>query len=345
VTDRVLLNALALRPEGSGVQTYIRHLVRAMAERTDARLVAMVQHDAGGSLPPSVERLSLPPMHGIRRAAHGLAPRRGFDLVHGLNVALPLAPGTPKVVTVHDLVQFDLPEVLAPSKAAAMRFLMRAAVRRADAIIAVSSFTAERIKEILHIEATPIVEAPGPEFTPPAEERVESVRKRHDLPVRFVLHVGTVGARKDVTTLSDACRQAHVPLILAGDGRFPDEAHVLRLGWVPDADLAALYGAATVVAYPSRYEGFGLPPLEAMACGAPVIASDIPPLRETLTGAAELVPVRDAETLAAKIVAVVNDADRRAEMRRAGIERAASFSWDRTAEQTLAVYRSLGAKV
>jgi glycosyltransferase involved in cell wall biosynthesis len=136
-------------------------------------------------------------------------------------------------------------------------------------------------------------------------------------------------------------------LVLAGASLWgtavPDAA--LALGFLPRADLNALYGTATVVAYPSRYEGFGLPPLEAMACGAAVVATRVASLPEVLGDAALLVPPDDADALAAALSDLWSDAGRRSALAAAGRERVAAFSWEQTAEETASVYRSLGVKV
>jgi glycosyltransferase involved in cell wall biosynthesis len=158
-----------------------------------------------------------------------------------------------------------------------------------------------------------------------------------------VLHVGTIEPRKNIAALAAACKQIHVPLVLAG-GQVPGtptgEARVL--GYVPRRDLNALYGLAAVVGYPSRYEGFGLPPLEAMACGAPVVASRVASIPEVVGDAAVLVAPGDVDSLAHALRDVVEDGDRRAAMRTAGLARARSFSWAKVAEHTAAVYHGLG---
>lgn len=342
--QRIALNALALRPQGAGVSTYIRELLKVLPDEVDARLVVDVQADAVGELPAAVEARVHRVSAGARRALQGGRPPRDASLIHGLDASLPLRGRAPKVVTVHDLAVFDVPWAFTRRRATGKRLQMRHAVKAADTIIAVSPFTADRVRERLGREATVILEAPPGDCAPAPQDEVDAVRRRYELPDRFVLHVGTIEPRKDVAGLARACLAVDVPLILAGGSLWgtavPSAARAL--GYVERADLAALYGAATVVAYPSRYEGFGLPPLEALACGAAVVATRVASLPEVLGHAALFVPPNDGDALVAALREVLNDDERRAEMRAAGIAQAQTFSWARAGEQTAAVYRGLG---
>lgn len=340
---RIGLNALALRPGGGGVQTYIRELIGALAGGTDAELVAAVQADAVGELPPGAQARVRPVSAGARRAAAGLRGLGRVDLVHGLDVDLPLRPRAPCVATVHDLAVFDVPWAFPRRRAAGERLIVAQALSRADAVVAVSAFTAARVAERFRRRAVVVPLAAAPHLRPPSPESVAAVRARWGLPPRFVLQVGTLEPRKDVAGLAAACRHAGVPLVVAGAGRGGAGASgAVGLGYVAAGDLAALYGAATVVAYWSTYEGFGLPPLEAMACGAPVVASRVGALPEVLADGAALVPAGDQDQLAATLVRLLADPDERATLAEAGRARAAGFSWAATAAATVEVYRSLG---
>jgi glycosyltransferase involved in cell wall biosynthesis len=304
----------------------------------------VVQRDAVGELPPGVVARERPVVAGARRALLGLGPVGRADLVHGLDVDLPLPVRAPSVSTVHDTAVFDTPWTFSARRSRGERLLLRQALHRADRVIAVSAFTAGRVHDLFGRDAVVTPLAPAERFRPPAQAEVRRVRARYGLPARFVLHVGTIEARKDVGMLAAAARTADVPLVLAGGVATGQHVPVgaVHLGYVPSDDLPALYGAATAVGYPSRYEGFGLPPLEAMACGAAVVASRVGALPETLGEAALLVAPRDEAALTAALRRLVHDRDLREHLQRTGLTRAAGFRWSTTAQRTLEVYRGLG---
>lgn len=309
----------------------------------DADLVAHVQADAVGELPAGVRAVPHPVAAGARRALAGLRAMGPADLVHGLDVDLPWRPDAPTVATVHDLAVFDVPWAFGRTRATGERWLVARAVRRADAVVAVSSFTAERVLARFGRHAVVTHLAPAPGAVPPGPGAVAAVRARHGLPDRFVLQVGTVEPRKDVDALAEACRAVGAPLVLAGamgGGRVPAGAR--HLGYVDGDELPALYGAATTVAYVSAYEGFGLPPVEAMACGAAVVATAVGALPEVAGDGAALVRHGDHHALVDALGALWRDAERRAALAHAGLARARALSWDDTARRTAAVYRQLG---
>jgi glycosyltransferase involved in cell wall biosynthesis len=347
IRPRLVYNALPLDPRGGGVSTYIREILAAMVPVVGAELVAAVRPEGAGLLPVGVNPLVLTESHGIRRA---IAGARGFgpaDLTHGLDVDLPVRKGGLRVATVHDMAIFDVPWAFPRYRVAGERILVRAALRRADAVVAVSAFTAERVKALAGRDAVVVHEAPGQDMVPAGPDEVDRVRRVYELPGRFVLHVGNIEPRKDLATLADACSRVGVPLVVTGHGLWSNQApdSVKEIGHVPTADLPALYGAATLVGYASRYEGFGLPPVEAMACGAAVVSTPVPAVAEVVGDGAATFSPGDVEGLVGTLRRLLDDDTQRLALAERGRRAVDELSWDRAARGTADVYRALGLDV
>lgn len=266
-------------------------------------------------------------------------PRRARSarvaVLHCPTFRAPPRPGVPLVVTVHDLAVLRFPEAFNRWTRTYSRIAVPRAVHAAGAVIAVSEFTKRELVELLHVPVERIrviPNAPGEAFTPAGDAA----------PGEYVLAVGTIEPRKNLPALAEAARRAELELRVVGRRGWGtvelDGGGVRWLGEVPDPVLAALYRGALCVAYPSLYEGFGLPVLEAMACGVPVVTSRGSALEEVAAGAAVLVDPRDPESIAAGIEQAVG---RREELSRLGLERASAYSWDRVAGETIAVYREV----
>jgi glycosyltransferase involved in cell wall biosynthesis len=288
---------------------------------------------------------------GALRALQALKPiershRDEPTLVHGLDVDLPLGRSVPRVATVHDLSVFDVPWTFDPFRSRAERALLSFHLKRADALISVSTFTAERLKARFGLDSTVVHIAPSGEVVQPTAAQVAAVRDRFQLPDRFVLYVGTVEPRKGVGALADACRRIGIPLVVAGrrTKTLPKEEGLRFLGYVDSADLAPLMVASAAVSYPSVYEGFGLPPLEALQAGAVSVATAVGALPEVL-GSFDypLVPAGNLDALTELLGDVVGDDSLRETMRASGRTALRDLGWDRTARETMNVYADLGA--
>lgn len=288
----------------------------------------------------------------------------GTDVYHGPAVFLPLVKlGYRTVVTIHDLVSFLFPETVPRKYSLYMRLMTRLAARSADRIIAVSSATKADLRRVLHVPDDKVVvihEAVGPEFREaPSAEAMESVMRRYGLRRPYCLFVGNLEPRKNLGRLIEAFarlrgRTGSGPgapqLVLAGTRAWLHSGifraverqglggEVVFPGYVPAADLPALYAAAACFVFPSVYEGFGLPVLEAMAAGAPVIASRAGAIPEVAGDAALLVDADRPAELAEAIESVLGDARLRARLVTAGRARAGAFTWEAVARQTLDVY-------
>ncbi len=343
----IVYNALPLDSRGGGVSTYIRELLVAMAGVSTVPLTAAVRPSGRGELPDGVTPLVKRESDGVGRALTGAVGFGPFPLVHGLDVDLPWRRQGRSVSTVHDLAIFDIPSTFPRYRVAGERILVRHAIRRADTVIADSAFTAERIQSLLGRDATVIHLAPGSGMLPPSDDAVAAVRLRYGLPDRFVLHVGNIEPRKDIATLAEACRMVPVPLVLTGHSLWGHQSPTgaVEIGHVPVEDLPGLYGAATLVGYASRYEGFGLPPIEAMACGAAVVSTPVPSVTEVIGDGAELFRPGDVDGLAGTLRQLLADEACRGELAARGTKRAQALDWARTAGETADVYRALGVAI
>ena len=286
----------------------------------------------------------------------------GIGLFHATEHLLPKLTRANSVFTLHDIAYLLFPEHHLPRNRIYLRTMMPRFLRRADRIIAVSEHTRRDALRSYPLDPEKIEVIPEgvePRFRPDIErEVVADVRRRLGLPERFVLSVGTIEPRKNHATLVEAYasirdRHPDVGLVIAGGRgwlyeRFFERVRGLGLdgqvvfaGHVPDEDMPALFNAAEVFAFPSEFEGFGLPPLEAMACGIPVVCSDAASLPEVVGDAGMLVSPRDVRGWVQAIDRLLGDPTLRAGFGARGLTRARHFSWDAAADRTLEVYRSV----
>ncbi|MCT1463700.1 glycosyltransferase family 4 protein [Corynebacterium sanguinis] len=343
--NHIVYGALALRPGGSGVQTYQRELLRGIARLADETytLSATVQKDSVGELPERIAPIAVPVSGGMKRALLGLRPVKEASIFHSLDVDLPFAQCGVLVSTVHDMSVFDTPWAMSAVRARGEQALLRRSLKTADELIAVSEFTAERIHALTGRSAHVVPLAPASWARVPSDDEVEKVRSKYGLPDRFAFQLGTVEPRKRPDIAANAAELIGIPMVLAGaDSDNPDLGFpALGLGYVDREDIPALYRAASVVCYASVYEGFGLPPVEAMACGAVVVASDVGGIRAAVGEGALLVGALDVNEWADAMRGVVFDEGAQKQLRAAARDRCAQLGWENVTRSTLEVYQSV----
>jgi glycosyltransferase involved in cell wall biosynthesis len=281
-----------------------------------------------------------------------------FDLYHGLAFVSPLVLSRPSVVTVYDLSFLHYPQVLSASRRLYLRLFTASSCRRARRVIAISHSTAQDLTASLGIPAEKIdVAAPGYDtavYKPLPREQVEAFRQQRGLPERFWMFLGTLEPRKNLVTLIEAYAALplaeRLPLVLAGGKGWLYDAifstverynlvkNIYFPGYIPVEDLPLWYNNAEVFIYPSVFEGFGLPVLEAMACGTPVMIAEASSLPEVAGEAGIRLPPHDIAAWTNGLRRAYRDTDWRTESSRRGLAEAERYHWDATARATIDSY-------
>jgi glycosyltransferase involved in cell wall biosynthesis len=367
---RVLLDVSAVptRPVGAGVYTIA--MARGMAARPDIDLHLLTRRGDTARWEGIASGAQVHALAPDRRPTRlvweqtngpGVARRILPDVWHSPHYTMPLRSTVPTVVAMHDLTFFDHPEWHERSKVVYFRRMIAAAARRADVIITGSHDAARGLQSRFRLEGDVVVVHHGVDHSrfAPSDAVDESadacLLAGHGITQPYIAFASTIEPRKDVPTLVGAFARiaaAHpdVQLVIAGgDGWGIDEARaaisasgvatrILRPGYVDDATLAALFRRAEVIAYPSLVEGFGMPALEALASGTPLVTTSGSALEEIVGDAALLVPPADVEALSHALATVLDDATVAARLRAEGPPRAATFTWQRSIEAHVAAY-------
>jgi glycosyltransferase involved in cell wall biosynthesis len=365
----VAIMGRSLRGQMSGVVRYTHELVSALSRLVPDDLTVFVTRAPDGLDDLPVRRIRAPfatPSEYSRAAWEQLVvplevTRLKPDVYHSPNYIVPLALRCPVVVTVHDTLFLDR-QLQRLKSHLYLRALTAMAVKKADRIICVSEHTLDAFSEHFpHAQSRACVVGEGvsPRLRPADLRSVQRFRETHGLPDRYILFIGTIEPRKNLARLVAAYEQSvrltEVPdhLVLCGGAGWKNsdvyeriEGSPLRrrihvLGYLGEEELAAAYTGCSLFVYPSLAEGFGLPPLEAMACGAPVVTSNTSSLPETVGDAARLVDPFDVESIVDGLVELLTEEIARKTYVEAGFARAAAMSWDAVAARTLAVYRDI----
>lgn len=350
---------------GGGVKVYTERLLRALLDlKSEHEFVFLYRNPSLlGTYrnEAAVEEIALPARSVLtwdQLAVPGAVRQHGIDLLYNPKYSIPLATGCPSVWVCHGLDWYVMPWASRRIDRLSHRFLVPRYASRAAAIIAVSEVTRQHVMEYLHVGPERVVTVySGVDDVfrhKPDERRLREIRQKYSLPERFLLYAGAIYPPKNFTRLIRAYASVGpakgVPLVVAGgENRFLSD-HELREpeamgiaewvrwpGWVNQEDLAAFYSLADALLLPSLFESCGLPVLEAMAAGCPVVTTDRFGTKELAEGAAILVDPESVESIADGIRAVMDDADRRADLIASGRIRSAGFQWRRCASETLQV--------
>lgn len=361
---RIGLDGMPLAQPRTGVGTYTFELARALAAtapQDEFELISPLPFEEtvpADARPANLELIySRPNLFQRRWWTVGLPAylrRNPLALFHGTNYEVPLREHCPAVVTIHDLsllLHFSTHEARAVRRA---RLLLPMMARKARLIITPSEPVRNEVCEHLKIQSEKVFAiplAPRSIFTP--LEQSGEMRRRLGIEDEFLLFVGTIEPRKNLSTLVQALEEVlrttelRPQLVVAGKvgwksqelmsllDRSPGRERIKLVGFVTDDDLRALYSSCRAFIYPSIYEGFGLPPLEAMACGAPVIASRVPSIKKSV---ARIVSATDSKDLARNVIELLRDEQERQSLSIRGLKHSQEFSWQRTAALTRDVY-------
>lgn len=373
----IALDGMPLGSRLTGIGHYTLELARSLALAAPTDSFTLISPEPRSAAAHEVIPSRLPPNLSVVNLSRGALNRRwwgiclplylsrsSFDLFHGTNYEIPLwTRGRPSVVTIHDLSLLLHSEAHEKHLVRRARWRLPLMAKFASKIITPSHSVKTEVCERLGVDSEKVVvtpEAPRSAFKRRGDtDSVIEVHKRLGINEDFLLFVGTIEPRKNLHRLIEAFDQllrstSLCPklVIAGGQGWLMDdftaliqqkklEERICLTGYLQDEDLCALYSSCRAFVYPSLYEGFGLPPLEAMACGAPVITSRIPSLMETVAGAAWLIDPYSVEQLAQAMAGLLSDEKLRQHFVELGQAQVKEFSWERTAVKTLEVYRNV----
>jgi len=369
---RIGIDGDTLGRKRTGDESYLASLIRALAKVDGRNAYSVFVRDAA-RVAPQFEASPRWRFRNVRPASIWLRHpiglplalrRTPLDLLHTQYFAPPLCP-CPLVVTVHDISFAVRPEYFTRKDQWLLKALVPAALRRAERIITDTQYTLRDLVRVYGVDPARVAVIPlaaDPRYRPLDRQACRArVVQRHGVDARFILYVGTLQPRKNVDTLVRAYarfrRETGLPhrLLIVGKAKYKYdsvfeairasgfESDIVLAGFVPDEELPIYYNAADVFVFPSLYEGFGLPVLEAMACGTPVISSSASCLPEVVADGGVLADPQAPEPFAAALARVLGSERLADELGERGRRRAAEFGWERTARETLEVYAAVAA--
>lgn len=369
MTLHVVLDGRVVNDHFPGIGRYVVNLAQALARVAPDLNVSLLYDPSAPAtrlILPDLPRVACP-VSPFSVRQQWIVPRQlrrmQATLYHSPYYLMPYAPGTSTVFTCHDLIPLIYAQYFSAVQRLIYRLTHALALKTARMTVAVSRTTQADLIRYFHLDPQRVIaipEAVDDHFSPRPSEQITAVRQKHVLPEEYVLYVGSNKPHKNLARLVQAwkiCRSElrtqNLKLVIAGqwDRRYLEakrlvggsglNAQVFFVGPVDDADLPALYSGAMLFIFPSLYEGFGLPVLEAMACGTPVVCSNTSSLPEVVGEAGLLFDPLNPDEIAASIQRVLENPGLRVELRQRGLARAAQFTWERVAEKTMAVYRAI----
>ena len=362
-----------LNRQRTGIGNYVYNLTKEFAKTNENReKVCLISYEDSDLFPNLNKIIIKNPFKNITKKSFYFwhiylqfkLKKNNFnlDIVHSPeNTTLFIKLKSKKIVTVYDITPYVVPESFTPITLLRYKLLFSKTIKTADKIIAISNRTKKDLINYFNIPAKEIEViylAADEKFKLLNKEEINGIRQKYNLNFPFILYVGTLEARKNIPTLIKAFyklkkKNIEHKLVIAGKKgwkyknifeimeKLNLQNDVIFTGYVPDEDLPALYNVADLFVYPSLYEGFGLPPLEAMACGTPVITSNTSSLPEVVGDAGIMVDPYDVDGLADAMYEVLTDEGLRANMIKKGLERTEMFSWEKCARETLEVYKKV----
>lgn len=350
-----------------GTQIYARNIVDNLLEIDKANEYILIYNDekhiGSYSGHKNVKEVVAPRCHPIlwdQIRIPAIIKQYGIDLIFNTKFSVPLFTKAKKVMVLHGASWYTHPELYGRLDVAYVKATMPIYCKMADFLVSNSELTTDDFINILKVPSNKIktvLLAAGNQFKKITDVKIlESIKKKHNLPDRFILHVSSYDSRKNFKTIIDAyekCSQtADVPLLVIGKGceqyaidfeikKRGLEKRVVFPGWIEQEDLPAIYNMASVFLFPSVYEEFGIPIVEAMSCGCPIVSSNTGAIPELSNGVALLNDPFDVESCASSLEEILMSDAKTEELRKKGFERAADFSWNKAAAETLEVFEKL----